>query len=73
MFGMYQVLLNNKKGDMIVIERQRDKQASSYKEKGEECKHWAVKGDKTRTDLKTGSTIILSQKEHRKYEHAQDV
>lgn len=62
MFGMYQSLLNNKKGDKKVKDRPRDKWTSVYKGKEKKCKDWIVKGDKTRADLKISSILTLSQK-----------
>lgn len=44
MFGMYQILMNNKNGDMKVIDRKTDEQTSFYKEKGKKRKDWVVKG-----------------------------
>lgn len=50
------------KGCKKVKGQPRDKWTSFYKEKEQKCKDWIVRGDKTRTDLKISSILILSQK-----------
>lgn len=51
---------------MKVTDRQRGRQTSFLQRKEEKCKDWVVKWDKTKTGLKIGSIIILSQKNPQK-------
>lgn len=68
---MYQIPLNNKKWDMKVIDRQKDKLRQVFKkEKAKNAKNGYLKGIRQK---KNGFHYYSFLKEHRKCEYIQDV
>lgn len=69
MFGMYQILLKTKKGNMKVTPKKRDRQVFTKKKRGE-IQNWVVLKKK---QIKNMFHYYSLLKEHRKQEYMQDV